>query len=37
MVWWFMKVLDVCKSYFNGFQEVSNFKSNDEKLQRWQF
>lgn len=24
-----MKVLDVCKNYFNGFQEVSNFRNND--------
>src|ERR1700733_2481431 len=25
----FMKVTDVCKDYFNGFREVSNFKKNN--------
>jgi hypothetical protein len=24
-----MKVVDVCKNYFNGFQEVSDFRKND--------
>lgn len=26
-----MKISDVCKSYFSGFQEASNFKKNDSK------
>src|SRR5690242_9835957 len=26
-----MKVTDICKSYFSGFQEVSNFKNNDNE------
>lgn len=26
-----MKVSNVCKSYFSGFQEISNFKKNDNK------
>lgn len=26
-----MKVSDICKSYFSGFQEVSKFKDNDNK------
>lgn len=26
-----MKILAVCKSYFNGFNEIGNFKKNDNK------
>lgn len=26
-----MKITDFCKSYFNGFQDVSNYKKNDSK------
>src|SRR5690348_15874231 len=28
----FMKIADVCKNYFNGCQEISNFKNNDTKV-----